>query len=315
MRVSIKAAPMTAGLVPALALVLTGASAWAQATGGGTKTPSQLVERAQRKVRAGSYEAAIRDTKAALKRDEKYTPAMEVMARAYYHLGKNEFAEAICDIALGINANSGLCYNLKGFVSLRLKDAPRALEMFKKATEVNSDYGIGWLNLGARYIAVKNYREAVPALEKAADLLPDRAEAHLNLGAAYRGAGQLEKAQKHLNKALRLRPNYPAAFFNLGILFLDAETYPNMDKLQQLQLAVANLNKYKQLQGYKKEDDPVDSYLKSAERAITREQRRIKREERRKAREAERKAKEAAEAAAKESGAGGDSGEGGEGAE
>ena len=50
-----------------------------------------------------------------------------------------------------------------------------------------------------------------------------------------------------MNQALKLRPNYAKAYFNLGVLFLDAEKFPGLDKLKQLQIATANLNKYKQL--------------------------------------------------------------------
>lgn len=276
--------------VPALAL------AQGNVRGGGAEAPKQLTLQAKRELRRGAYEAAIRESKAALQRDEKYTDAMEVMARAYYQLGKNEFAEAICDIALSINPKSGECYNLKGFIALRLEDEPRALQMFKKGTEVAPDYGPPWLNLGSRYVDVKNYREAVPALERAVELMGDRAEAHLNLGAAYRGLGRLEDAQRHLTKAMRLRPNYPAAFFNLGILYLDADKYPGIDKVQQLQLAISNLTKYKSLQRFSNSEDPVDTYLRAAEREITREKRTIERDKQRKAREAAKQAAEAAKA-------------------
>ena len=282
-------------LVAALVVAVGGSAteAWAQAKRG--SAPSGLVRSALQSVHRGQHEAAIRQCKQALRRDEKYTPAMEVMARAYYQLGKTEFAAAICDIALGIDPRSAKCHNLKGFVALKEKDPPRALLSFKKATDVNSEFGPGWLNLGAQYLEVKNYRAAVPALEQAVRLMPNRAEAHLNLGAAYRGVGELSKAQQALNRALKLRSNYAKAYFNLGVLFLDAEKFPGLDKLKQLHIATANLNKYKQLRRSRNTKDPVDTYLDSAQREIRREQRRIEREKKRKARDAAKAAKAAKE--------------------
>ena len=50
-------------------------------------------------VRGGQYEAGIAAAKQVLRRDERYVPAMIVMARAYYFLKKNELAGSICDIA------------------------------------------------------------------------------------------------------------------------------------------------------------------------------------------------------------------------
>ena len=90
--------------------------------GNAGSAPSGLVRSALQSVHRGQHEAAIRQCKQALRRDEKYTPAMEVMARAYYHLGKTEFAAAICDIALGIDPRSAKCHNLKGFVALKEQD-------------------------------------------------------------------------------------------------------------------------------------------------------------------------------------------------
>lgn len=253
--------------------------------------PTGLVRTALLDVRRGQYEAGIRNAKAALKRDEKYVPAMVVMARAYYHLGKLEFADSICDIALGINASTGECYNLKGFIALKSEDDVVARNHFQKATQVQPSLGPPWLNLGAQYLKVKNYKAAAAPLEQATQRMPSRAEAFLNLGSAYRGDGEVVKAYNTYTKALQLRNNnYPAANFNLGILFLDAQSYPGMDKLQQINMAVSYFNKYKQQMSYLAKDDPVDSYIKEAQKAYEREQKQRVRDAKRKAREAAKKA-------------------------
>ena len=69
------------------------------ASPGSAPQPVGVVKTARDLVAAGKYEDAIAQAKSALRRNEKYVPAMKVMARAYYELGKTEFAEAICDIA------------------------------------------------------------------------------------------------------------------------------------------------------------------------------------------------------------------------
>lgn len=248
--------------------------------------PTDLVRDALLSVRQGKYEAAIRQSKSALQRDEKYVPAMVVMARAYFHLNKLEFAESICDIALSINAKTGECYNIKGFIALKEKNDPQARAHFEKATQVQPSLGPPWLNLGAQYLKVKNFSAAIPALETAVARMPERPEAHLNLGSAYREAGQLVKAQNSYKKALQLRGNnYPSANFNLGVLFLDAPKFPGMDLLQQLNTAVAYFNKYKQQQTYLGKNDPVDGYIQEAQKKAEREQKSREREQKRKARE------------------------------
>jgi len=256
----------------------------------GAPIPSGEVQNALALVRRGQYEQAINQCKAALRRNEKYAPAMVVMARAYYHLNKLEFTDSVCDIALSLDPSSAECLNLKGFVALKNENDPLAREQFEKATKAKDSYGPAWLNLGVQYLKVKNYTAAVPTLEKATQLLPNRPEAHLNLGSAYRGAGEVSKAQASYQKALSLKASYPEAYFNLGILFLDAQSFPGMNRLQQLNTAVEQFNRYKRLMTYLPKDDPVDSYIKEAQKSYEREQKALQREAQRKAREATKKA-------------------------
>lgn len=258
------------------------------ATPAAAPPPTGLVRSALLQVRRGKYEDAIRSSKSALRRDEKYVPAMVVMARAYYHLNKLEFANSICGIALAIRTNIGECYNIQGFIALKNKNDPMAKAKFEKATKVQPGFGPAWLNLGAQHLKTKSYSRAIPVLETAARLMNNRPEAHLNLGSAYRGERQVVKAYNSYKKALTLRPTYPAAYFNLGILFLDAQTYPGMDTLQQLNQAVAHFNKYKQQMSYLSKDDPVDGYIAEAQKKYKREQKKRERAAKRKAREAAR---------------------------
>lgn len=259
--------------------------------------PKAEVKEALILVRRGRYLDAIRKAKEALKKSEKYTPAMEVMARAYFKLGKQEFAEGICKTAIELNPNSGKCYNIQGFVELKRKDFPKAIAAFKKATEVEPSLGAAWLNLAAQYLRVKNYPAAEPAAIKAAELLAGRAEAHLNLGSAYRGNNKIAVAEKSYNRALALRANYPKALFNLGILYLDAQKIPGLDRMAQLAKAESYFNKYKSALPNVDKEDPVHTYLDAVAKEVKREKRRIKRLERKRKREAKRKAREAAKAA------------------
>ncbi|MCK5799833.1 MAG: tetratricopeptide repeat protein [Deltaproteobacteria bacterium] len=259
--------------------------------------PKAEVAEAIALVRRGRYLDAIRKAKAALKKSEKYTPAMEILARAYYHLGKSEFANGICDTAITLNPNSGKCFNLRGFIWLKRKNSPEAIKAFLKATEVESSLGAAWLNLSAQYLEVKNFPAALPAARKAVDLMGSRAEAYLNLGAALRGTKRLNEALAAFNKAIKLRANYPAALFNLGILYLDADSFPGMDRMGQLSKAEGYFNKYKAALSRVTKDDPANTYLEAVAKERTREERRLKRSARKKAREARRKAREAAKKA------------------
>ncbi len=226
----------------------------------------------------GRYEDAIRQSKLALGRDERYVPAMVVMAKAYYYLKKYELAGSIVDIAKSIDANNAECFNLLGFLALQREDRISATAAFKKATEADGNFGPAWLNLTAQYLGAKNYDGAIEAGERAAKLMTSSARAHLNLGSAYRGKQRYQDADKEYKQAAQLDAQLADAYFNLGILYLDAKEMPPMDLIGKLQTAITHFNHYKQLAGYKMtKDDPADVYLADCRTQIDREQKRIER--------------------------------------
>jgi tetratricopeptide (TPR) repeat protein len=248
--------------------------------------PAPDTKVAQDLLARGRYEDAIRQAKLALGRDERYVPAMIVMAKAYFHLRKFELAGSIVDIAKSIDPSNGPhnaeCYNLLGFLALERKDTISATAAFKKATEADPSYGPAWINLSAQYLGAKNYDGAVEAAEQAARLLPRSSRAQMNLGSAYRGKQRYADAEKAYKAATSIDPQLADAYFNLGILYLDAKEMPSpsgpMDLIGKLNVAIGHFNHYKQLASYKlTKDDPVDTYLNDCRTQIDREQKRIER--------------------------------------
>ncbi len=228
-------------------------------------------------LKRGRYEDAIRQSKLALGRDERYVPAMIVLAKAYYNNKKYELAGQIIDIAKQIDPNNPELYNLLGFLALTRNDRIGATSSFKKATEVDGNFAPGWINLTAQYLYAKNYDGAVQAGEKAVHLQPN-SKTHMNLGSAYRGAKKYTDADKAFKKALEFDPQNGSVYFNLGILYLDAKDYPGVDLMQRNNLAINYLTRYRQLSAARMgKDDPVDGYLAEARKAIENEQKRLDR--------------------------------------
>jgi tetratricopeptide (TPR) repeat protein len=240
--------------------------------------PAPDTQIAQRYLKAGRYEDAIRQSKLALGRDERYVPAMIVLAKSYYYQRKYELATSIVDIAKSIDPNNAECFNLLGFIALTRDDRISATAAFKKATELDANYGNAWDNLAAQYLFAKNYDGALEAALKATQLLPTFPKAFLNLGSAYRGKQQYVEAENAYKRASQLDPQYAEAYFNLGILYLDAKQIPNTDLITKLNTSINYLNKYKQTAGYRlQKDDPADTYIAEARTGIDREQKRLQR--------------------------------------
>jgi tetratricopeptide (TPR) repeat protein len=265
--------------------------------------PLAETQAAEQMLHAGNYAGAVTQSKAALNKNERYTPAMLVMAKAYYKLHKYEWTKKLWDMmqANGASdAEKSEIYQLLAFLEVDQKNIPGAIVLFKKAGEARPDNAVIWNNLGAQYLLAKNYRDAAPVLEKAAQLQPGFAKAHLNLGDAYRGLNEYEKAQGEYQRALQLFPNYADAVFNLGILYLDAEKMPNLDVPARMNTAIQYFQRYKQMMGGTlPSGDPVDNYITEAQDGIKKEEKRLERLRKNEDRERQRAAKKAADDAKK----------------
>jgi tetratricopeptide (TPR) repeat protein len=276
--------------------------------------PTAETQAAVDAYKAGRYEAAVASAKAALNKNERYTPAMLVMAKAYYKLGKYEWTRKLWEVMQANGASDAEraeIYQILAFLEIQQANTAGAIQFLKKATDAKGDDAVLWNNLGAEYLVAKNYREATPALEKATQLQPAFAKAFLNQGDAYRGNKDYEKALASYQRALQLFPNYADAVFNLGILYLDAEKMPNSDIISKLNTAISYLQKYKQMMGATTPaGDPADAYLLEAQDKITKEQKRIERQRKADEREKQRATQKAAKGAAPAAPAGGPAGAG-----
>ena len=265
--------------------------------------PTAETEQAEQLFKAGRYPEAVAEAKLALTKNERYTPAMLVMAKSFYKLHKYEWMKKLWEMMQANGASNpekAEIYQLLAFLEVDQKNVPGAIVLFKQATEAKPDDAILWSNLGAQYLAAKNYGEAAPVLEKASSLQPGFAKAHLNLGDAYRGNKDYEKAQTEYQRALQLFPNYADAVFNLGILYLDADKIPNMDLFAKENTAIQYLQKYKQMMGGTlAASDPADGYIAEAQDKIKKEEKRLDRIKKQQEREAARAAKKAADDAKK----------------
>jgi tetratricopeptide (TPR) repeat protein len=298
----------TRWLIPTVVLVvaswvLTPAAALARRQPPPAVVPTEETQKARDLYKVGRYGDAVLAAKAALNKNERYTPAMLVMAKSYYKLHKYEWMKKLWEMmqANGAsNAEKAEIYQLLAFLEVDQKNVPGAIILFKQAAEAKPDDAILWNNLGAQYLAAKNYADATPVLERSAQLQPGFAKSHLNLGDAYRGLKQHERAQEEYQKALQLFPNYADAVFNLGILYLDADKMPNMDLFAKENAAIQYFQRYKQMMGGTlPPSDPADSYILEAQDKIKKEEKRLDRLKKQQERESARAAKKAADDAKK----------------
>src|SRR6185369_3890484 len=92
--------------------------------------PTAETTAAEQALKAGRYEAAVSAAKAALNKNERYTPAMLIMAKAYYKLGKYEWTRKLWDMMQANGASEAEkadVYQMLAFLEIEQKNVPGAI--------------------------------------------------------------------------------------------------------------------------------------------------------------------------------------------
>jgi len=92
-----------------------------------------------------------------------------------------------------------------------------AIEHYRRAVMLRSDYAPAYNNMGAALRAKGQVPEAVATYERALALRPDYSEAHYNLANAFLDQGRPDEAIDHFRRALQSTPGSADVHNNLGI--------------------------------------------------------------------------------------------------
>ncbi|MGF1467783.1 MAG: tetratricopeptide repeat protein [Sandaracinaceae bacterium] len=246
-------------------------------------------------VLADQPERAITIARRALRRDERYVPAMVVLAKANLRLGRTELAESIIEQAIEVDGNVAELHYLRARMYEAEDLLAPALQAYQRAIELRPAYLEARMAVGAQLLAAGNYQEALSHFRLAAAIAPTQAATRLALGEAYRALRQWAQARSEFDRVIELDPNNAEVHFNLGLLFLAArDDLAPLSVLEALQRSRNEFTRYRDLMGPRlPRDDPSQAYLEELGRRIEREERNIERERERQ----EREAAEAAEAA------------------
>lgn len=215
----------------------------------------------------GDSAAAQRVAREALKKNPDYRPAMVTIARDHYRNRRLDLAlytlKGILD-GYGTenpprdkdNADARL---LRGLIYREQNARKPALEEFRRAVKLRPDLVEARVQLGASELEAGNAAEAAALLEGALRYDRDNVIARLNLGDAYRLLGRPGDARRELEWVARLDPSLPQPHYDLGLLYLFAESIPGVTPKQAVDLAISELEKYKELRARGPGSGPDDT--------------------------------------------------------
>jgi len=93
----------------------------------------------------------------------------------------------------------------------------KAIESFKRALDINSNYSETWFKLGITYNTAGQYVESIDAFKKAVDIDSENISAWVNLGMNYYQVGKRSKAKKVYKVLKKLDPSTAKDFKKLFI--------------------------------------------------------------------------------------------------
>jgi tetratricopeptide (TPR) repeat protein len=233
--------------------------------------------------------------RAALKRDERFVPAIVSLTKASMQRGRMELADTMLEQAAGIDPRNAEVAFLQAKRFQAKGDLTQALVAYRKAIELNPDYAEARMALGIQSLGGGNYQEALTQFEAAVTLVPTLVAAHLNLADVYRALRRWQDAKREFDKALRMQPTLPEAHYNLGLMYMTVGTeFPNMTELDALNRSLTEFQTYRTEMGAKlAANDPSGAYMADVQRRVDREKKRIEREKAKAEKDAQRKAREA----------------------
>ncbi len=131
---------------------------------------------------------------------------------------------------------------------------PKASESYWEAINDGDNVAEAYCNLGIINLDQGNLGKALDNFTLSLKHEPRHVEAHYNLGNLYYDAGELPLARLHYEAAAQIESGFSLVYFNLALVY---------HKLNDLQGALAALDKYKQLAPDDEEIEAVNQLLKA----------------------------------------------------
>jgi tetratricopeptide (TPR) repeat protein len=138
-------------------------------------------------------------------------------------MGNGDFTLAIQLLkrAVDVEPKNKYAWNNLGLAYLALRQGDNAVAAFKKALDVNPYDEFAYNNLGRAYWQDRKYDDAVTAFHKQLENNPLDKFAHANLGAMYAEWHKYDLAAPELEKAASLTPNDAGLQVSLGDAYLN----------------------------------------------------------------------------------------------
>jgi len=143
--------------------------------------------------------------------------------------GRLEEAEGIFREILAQGGKVSFVYNNLGVIYQMRREHERAVQQFREAIRLQTDYAAPRILLGASLLALGNVSEATQHLEKAVRLQPQEPRAREQLARAYERGGNLRGHVDQCRALRKLKPEEPEYAYQLAHAYLKLAAWCNRE--------------------------------------------------------------------------------------
>lgn len=239
--------------------------------GNATEADQFLTERHAKMPKSAAVAAALAEVKSmqrdtgsaqklaqeALKANPNYSPAMVTLARDHFRNRRLDLAKyALQAILDGFgpdnpprDKNNVEARLLRALILKEEGHRAAAIQELEAVLQRRPDMVDAGVQLATYYLESGNAAKAQPLLERALRYNNQNLVAHLNLGDVHRLMGRPADAKREFDWVLAKDSSLIQIHYNLGLLYLFSDSFPGKTPMQQVDAALASLEKYKELRG------------------------------------------------------------------
>jgi tetratricopeptide (TPR) repeat protein len=164
--------------------------------------------------RQGRLTEAERIYRQILAIDPRHADSLHLLGTLAHQIGQDEMAVELIRKAIEINGMTASYHSNLGTVLQAQGKLDEAAACYRSALALKPDLAEAQMNLGAVLQAQGRLNEAEARFRRALALKPDLAEVHVNLGNILQEQGKLDEALASHERALALKPDFAEAYFN-----------------------------------------------------------------------------------------------------
>ena len=155
-----------------------------------------------------------------LAKTQNSVPPKELLDQLVHMLNHGQFSDVKArSIKLTkVYPNAFLVWNFLGTSCAQLKEFDNAIEAFKNAVKIKTDFVEGFNNIGNLLKDTGKIEDALQFYKKALKIRPTFADAHYNIGLCYKELDDIQSAVNSINAAISYEPNHCNAINALGNL-------------------------------------------------------------------------------------------------